>query len=84
MKQYDVFYTNKVESSAIKRFDTLEDAIAYCKRQIEGCEESTGDDNDLCGYFRYEVYCTDGFNEEMGYAEVEPDYITDYYWEEGR
>ena len=77
--RFQVFYTNKTESNEVASFDTIDEAVAYCKEQVSGEEPFNGDTGDLCGFFKYEVYDGTAFNEETGLGT--PIYETRMHWE---
>lgn len=77
MKKFVVFYSNDVESSKVKEFDTLNEAVAYCEEQTKGEELANGDFK----MFKYEVYDTEAQTEDGNIFELDPVYKTPYYWE---
>lgn len=86
---FTVYYNCPVESFEVKRFETLEEAKAYCEKEVQGLEEIAEDDTDDCMSSNtnhcYEVYDGEIFEvDEDGeiIKDKEPIFVTKRYYNE--
>lgn len=85
---FTVYYNCPVESFEVERFETLEEAKAFCNREVEGLEELDYNDTDCESRNTnhwYEVYDGEMFEvDEDGdiVGDKDPVFVTKRYYNE--
>lgn len=75
---YAVNYTNRVSSNTIKELPTLDEAITYANKRLEGYEPFDGNDDDRISWCKCEIFDLAKPDDCEGDLAV---YETELFWE---